>query len=142
LAFHLELRGSNIHANGTNNLVPLTEIATPEHISESGILEDEAVTNKLISLLPEGQQTHENLRQHLSAPQVRSALQSLTAALASGPEGFHGVVMNFQLPLDAGNANLADNPIQAFLDCLVAQVERECREADTDTEEDTKEDNE
>ena len=132
------LATSNVNVNNsakTNNnaktKLPLTEIATPEHLMECGILEDEAVTNKLISLLPEGQQTKEMLLQHLhlstnTNPQVRSALQSLTAALASGPEGFHGVVMNFQLPLDAGNANLADNdPIQAFLDCLVAQVERE-----------------
>ena len=125
------LATSNINVNNAKTKLPLTEIATPEHLMECGILEDEAVTNKLISLLPEGQQTKEMLLQHLhlstnTNPQVRSALQSLTAALASGPEGFHGVVMNFQLPLDAGNANLADNdPIQAFLDCLVAQVERE-----------------
>ena len=105
---------------------PLTEIASVEHIRASGILDDLDTKAKLIALLPPNQQDEEHLMEHLSAPQVRAALSSLTSALLMSPESFHSVIMNFQFrPEDAVSMG---NPIQAFFECLMAQVEREKQE--------------
>ena len=138
-----DLQGAMAGLATTNSTtVPLTEIATPEHIAQANILSNPTVKNKLISLLPEGQQTEEHLMEHLSLSSnshIRAALQSLSAALASGVgnEGFQGVVMNFGLTdfVEEGSNNGNNDPIQAFLECLVRQVERENEEGKENEEE-------
>jgi len=109
---------------------PLTEVVTADHVTESGILEDPEVSARLMELLPENQRTEESLREHLSAPQVKQALASLSNAL-SNVGTFHSVVMNFQLEPRDGMVSLQNgNPIQAFLDCLIAKVESENNDDD------------
>lgn len=118
-----------------NPTPPLNELVTPASIS-TVILSDEAVKSKLVSLLPEGQQTTEYLEENLRSPQVAQCLKSLSAALADeGMEGFHSILANFQLdPKDGQEALVGGNPIQAFLDCVLKSVERE-----KSTEEEAKE---
>lgn len=116
---------------------PLNEIATPESIIDSGILSNTIVKEKLISLLPEGQQTEDHLMDNLRSAQVKQCLKSLTAALEEG-ESFNSLLANFQLlPEDGAVALAGGNPIQAFLDCVLKSVEREKEErkgASEDTE--------
>lgn len=118
-----------------NPTPPLNELVTPASIS-TVFLSDEAIKSKLVSLLPEGQQTTEYLEENLRSPQVAQCLKSLSAALADeGMEGFHSILANFQLdPKDGQEALVGGNPIQAFLDCVLKSVERE-----KSTEEGTKE---
>mmetsp|Transcript_9045 Transcript_9045/g.12873 ORF Transcript_9045/g.12873 Transcript_9045/m.12873 type:complete len:502 (+) Transcript_9045:89-1594(+) len=109
---------------------PLTTLITPEAINQSKILDNEAVKTKLINLLPEGQRTEEKLMENLRSPQVAQCLKSLTAALSGddqgGLESFHSILANFHLDAkDGEHALLAGNPIQAFLDCVLKQVERD-----------------
>jgi hypothetical protein len=113
---------------------PLQEIVTPEAISS--LLEDEAVCTRLLELLPEEQQTRQHLEDNLRSPQVQQTLRSLTAALApddaGNMEGYHSVLANFSLDPQDGQAALASgNPIQAFLDAVLASV--------VDEQEETKE---
>ena len=117
---------------------PLTEVASADNVREFGILDDSSVKEKLIQLLPEGQQNEESLMENLNSPQVRSALSSLTSALVTSPDSFHSMIMNFQLRPE--DASLSSNPIQAFLECLLAQVERE-KQADNGTNEEKNDDN-
>lgn len=113
---------------------PLNEIATPESILDSGILSNPTVKEKLISLLPEGQQTEDCLMTNLRSPQVKQCLKSLTAALEEG-ESFNSILANFQLsPEDGAVALASGNPIQAFLDCVLKSVEREKEESKSGTE--------
>ena len=107
---------------------PLQEIVTPEAISS--LLEDEAVCTRLLELLPEEQQTRQHLEDNLRSPQVQQTLRSLTAALApddaGSMEGYHSVLANFSLDPQDGQAALASgNPIQAFLDAVLASVRNE-----------------
>lgn len=104
---------------------PLSELATADAIDTSGILSDPAVRARLVELLPEGQRTDDKLEENLRSPQVQQSLKSLTAALASGDE-FNSILANFALdPSDGAAAMASGNPIQAFLDCVLKQVERE-----------------
>uniref|UniRef100_A0A7S2GWZ2 Pru domain-containing protein n=1 Tax=Helicotheca tamesis TaxID=374047 RepID=A0A7S2GWZ2_9STRA len=108
---------------------PLSELATPESIAESGILDNEDVKAKLIALLPEGQRNEEMLKDTLRSPQVAQCLKSLTSALVSDDgslDGLNSVLANFDLKAEDGAAAIASgNPIQAFLDCVLKSVERE-----------------
>ena len=107
---------------------PLNEIATPENVIESNLLSDPQIKEKLISLLPEGQQTEEQLMVNLRSAQVKQCLKSLTGALEEG-ESFNSLLANFQLdPKDGAMALAVGNPIQAFLDCVLRSVEREKKE--------------
>ena len=75
------------------------------------------------------------LEENLRSPQVRQCLASLTAALAEGDD-FNSILANFRLdPADGASALEAGNPIQAFLDCILRQVEREREEGASGTEE-------
>ena len=104
---------------------PLSELATADAIDTSGILSDPAVRARLVELLPEGQRTDDKLEENLRSPQVAQSLKSLTAALSSGDE-FNSILANFALdPSDGAAAMASGNPIQAFLDCVLKQVERE-----------------
>ena len=105
---------------------PLNTLITPHSISTI-LLSDESIKSKLVSLLPEGQQTTEFLEENLRSPQVAQCLKSISAALADeGMDGFHSIMANFQLdPKDGQEALVGGNPIQAFLDSVLKKVERE-----------------
>jgi UCH-binding domain len=104
-------------------------------------LQDEGARQRLVQLLPEGQQSEEFLRENLQSAQMQSTLRALTHALLPDDHGdlsgYASVVANFQLDAAAGQDALAQgNPIQAFLDCIVASVENE---KDDDEEEEKEE---
>jgi hypothetical protein len=117
---------------------PLSEVVTPAAISS--LMEDEEVKNRLVELLPEEQRSAEHLEENLRSPQVQQTLRALTQALVPDDEGslegYHSVIANFQLDPNDGQAALAaGNPIQAFLDCVLASVQKE---QDAKKEEETK----
>jgi UCH-binding domain/Proteasome complex subunit Rpn13 ubiquitin receptor len=107
---------------------PLNELITSDAVT--AILEsDDSVKQRLIALLPEGQQTEEFLAENLRSPQVQQTLRTLTQALL--PEengdlsGYASVIANFNLDAADGQQSLASgNPIQAFLDCIIQSVEK------------------
>ena len=116
------------HALSTNPPA-LSEIVTPEAIKS--LMANEDVRNRLMELLPEEQRTAEFLEDNLRSPQVQQTLRSLTAALMPDDNGsmdsYHSVLANFQLDASAGQQALSQgqSPIQAFLDCVLASVEKE-----------------
>jgi 26S proteasome regulatory subunit N13 len=117
---------------------PLSEVLTPAAITS--LLQDEAAKNRLLELLPEEQRSMEYLEDNLRSPQIQQTLRALSSALAPDDtgslEGYHSVIANFQLdPRDGEAALAAGNPIQAFLDCILASVEKE-----EETKEETKDD--
>mmetsp|Transcript_26183 Transcript_26183/g.47183 ORF Transcript_26183/g.47183 Transcript_26183/m.47183 type:complete len:290 (-) Transcript_26183:139-1008(-) len=105
---------------------PLSELASSSIINESGILNDPSMVARLIALLPEGQRTESQLRENIRSPQVAQCLQRLTSALAEeGASSFNSIIANFQLdPSDGAEAMAGGNPIEAFLNCLLKDVER------------------
>lgn len=108
--------------------VPLTEVVTPAAISS--LVENEQVRERLIALLPEEQRTAEYLEENLRSPQVQQTLRALTQALLPDGTGnmdsFYSVLANFSLdPADGQEAMAANNPIQAFLDCILASVKKD-----------------
>eukprot|EP00804_Cyclotella_cryptica_P029643 CCRYP_019039-RB/>CCRYP_019039-RB protein AED:0.01 eAED:0.01 QI:713/1/1/1/1/1/2/36/268 len=120
---------------------PLSELASSEIVDESGILDDPEVTARLVALLPEGQRTNDQLRENLRSPQVAQCLQRLTEALADDASSFNSIIANFQLnPEDGAGALAAGNPIEAFLNCVLRDVERKegVKQADTREGEETK----
>lgn len=111
------------------NTPGLHEVVTPGAISS--LLADEAVRNRLLQELPEEQRSPEFLESCLRSPQVQQTLRSLTAALLpddnGSTDGYHSVLANFQLDAADGQKALSEgkSPIQAFLDCVLASVEKE-----------------
>ena len=104
---------------------PLSELATAEIIDESGILNDPDATARLIALLPENQRNNDALRDNLRSPQVSQCLQRLTAALSDDAASFNSIIANFQLdPRDGTEALSRGNPIEAFLNCVLKDVEK------------------
>jgi hypothetical protein len=104
---------------------PLSEFTSSDIIDESGILNDSDVTARLVALLPEGQQTEDKLRENIRSPQVAQCLQRLQSALADDAGSFNSIIANFQLnAADGATAMAAGNPIEAFLNCLIKDVER------------------
>jgi hypothetical protein len=107
----------------------LNEIVTPDAIAD--LLSNEDVRKRLMEQLPEEQRSPEFLEENLRSPQIQQTLRSLTAALFpddnGSMDGYHSVLANFQLDAAAGNAALAQgqSPIQAFLDCVLASIEKE-----------------
>jgi len=119
---------------------PLQEVVTPDAITT--LLQDDAVCTRLLELLPEEQRTRQHLEDNLRSPQIQQTLRSLTAALQpdheGSMEGYHSVLANFQLnPEDGQEALHGGNPIQAFLDCVLASVETKDSE---EQEEESKDD--
>lgn len=116
----------------------LSDIVTPEAITD--LLANEEVRNRLMQELPEEQRSLEHLEENLRSPQVQQTLRSLTAALLpddnGSMEGYHSVLANFQLDAQAGQAALTEtnNPIQAFLDCVLASTQKEKEEEAKDEE--------
>jgi hypothetical protein len=117
----------------------LQDIVTPDAISE--LLANEEVKNRLLQELPEEQRSLEHLEENLRSPQVQQTLRSLTSALIPDDngslDGYHSVLANFQLDAAAGQQTLteANNPIQAFLDCVLASVEKGKNEGESKDEE-------
>ena len=107
----------------------LQDVVTPGAISD--LLANEDVRNRLLQELPEGQRTPEHLEENLRSPQVQQTLRSLTAALLpddnGSMDGYHSVLANFQLDAADGQQALtqSNNPIQAFLDCVLASVKKD-----------------
>merc|ERR1719232_1613086 len=88
-------------------------------------MNDPAAVERLVALLPENQRSEDMLRENLRSPQVAQCLQRLTAALSEGAASFNSILANFQLdPSDGAAAQLAGNPVEAFLQCLLKDVER------------------
>mmetsp|Transcript_3941 Transcript_3941/g.11555 ORF Transcript_3941/g.11555 Transcript_3941/m.11555 type:complete len:387 (-) Transcript_3941:413-1573(-) len=103
---------------------PLQDIVTAEEVERTGILANPEVAERLLSALPEGRQTPEELRATIRSPQFQQTLTSLSAALQT--ENYNSIFANFGLDASAGAAALAQgNGIQAFLDALNAQAEAE-----------------
>jgi 26S proteasome regulatory subunit N13 len=124
------------------SVLPLSEIITPAAISQ--LLEHEEVCNRLMELLPEEQRSRQFLEENLCSPQIQQTLRSLTQALlpddSGNMDGFYSVLANFQLDPAAGQAAMVGagaggnmDPIQAFLDCLLASVEKEEEEQGENT---------
>jgi hypothetical protein len=113
--------------------VGLQEVVTPEAIQD--LLANEDVRNRLMQELPEAQRSPEHLMENLRSPQVQQTLRSLTAAILpddnGSMEGYHSVLANFQLDAADGQQALtqSNNPIQAFLDCVLASVKEEKEES-------------
>lgn len=116
----------------------LSDIVTPDAIAE--LLKNEEVKNRLLQELPEEQRSMEHLEENLRSPQVQQTLRSLTSALVpddnGSMDGYHSVLANFQLDAADGQQALTEsnNPIQAFLDCVLASVEKEKKEESKDEE--------
>jgi hypothetical protein len=131
-----DLQGAMATATTTTNnnntvVAPLQEVVTSEAITS--LLEDEAVRMRLMEFLPEEQRSPEHLEENLRSPQVQATLRSLTAAMQpddiGSMDGYHSVLANFQLdPTYGEEAFRSGNPIQAFLDCVLASVEKEKEE--------------
>ncbi|CAB9502695.1 Proteasome complex subunit Rpn13 ubiquitin receptor [Seminavis robusta] len=122
---------------------PLQELVTPAAITS--LLENEAIKKRLLELLPEEQRSEEFLEENLRSPQVQQTLRSLTMALlpddTGSMDGYHSVLANFNMAEGAQEAlqNNSNNPIQAFLECVLKSVEKEGKD---DTEEEGKKDEE
>jgi len=107
----------------------LHEVVTPGAISS--LLANEEVRKRLMQELPEDQRSAEFLESCLRSPQVQQTLRSLTSALLpddnGSMDGYHSVLANFQLDASDGQNALSEgkSPIQAFLDCVLASVEKE-----------------
>ncbi|KAL3914097.1 MAG: hypothetical protein SGARI_000309 [Bacillariaceae sp.] len=118
----------------------LNEIVTPEAIAS--LLANEDVRNRLMEQLPEEQRTAEFLEENLRSPQIQQTLRSLTAALMpddhGSMDGYHSVLANFQLDAADGQRALSQgqSPIQAFLDCVLASVEKEKAEEEKEESKD------
>jgi hypothetical protein len=106
---------------------PLSELASMDIIDESGILDDPSIVDRLVALLPENQRSEAMLRENIRSPQVAQCLRRLTSALADEEDAgsFNSIIANFQLnPADGALAMASGNPIEAFLNCLLRDVER------------------
>mmetsp|Transcript_21999 Transcript_21999/g.28803 ORF Transcript_21999/g.28803 Transcript_21999/m.28803 type:complete len:386 (+) Transcript_21999:60-1217(+) len=110
----------NIAAGATQEPMRLNDVCNADEILESGVLQDEAVQKQLLELLPEGQQTPEELQSLIRGPQFQQALTSLSAALQG--DNFNSVMSNFGIDPTPGMSALArGNGIEAFLQALIAQ---------------------
>ncbi|KAL3905793.1 MAG: hypothetical protein SGILL_009533, partial [Bacillariaceae sp.] len=121
----------------------LNEIVTSDAITS--LLANGDVRDRLMEQLPEEQRTAEFLEENLRSPQIQQTLRSLTAALMpddnGSMDGYHSVLANFQLDAADGQQALSQgqSPIQAFLDCVLASVQKEkAEDGNEDTMEEAK----
>jgi len=122
-----DLQGAMAGLNATPT-PSLDAIVTQDAIT--AILSDEAASARLRELLPETQQ--DMLRENLQSPQLRQTLRSLSATIMQG--NLPSVLANFQLPVEAASASA--NPLQAFLDAVMASVKEDKEEAKDDKDDD------
>jgi len=105
---------------------PLSRIVTGDSIMDLLSETPEEVQEVLITLLPEGRQTAEELLMTLRSPQMRQTLVQLSKALSS--ESHHLVVANLGLdPRDGERFLLFGDGIGAFIAAIEAEAEREER---------------
>jgi len=105
---------------GQTQIAPLQAVLNADEIVETGILNEEDVQKQLMELLPEGQQTPEELYSLIHGPQFQQALGALSSALQNG--NFQDVTASFGIDPAPGTAALAQgNGIEAFLQALAAQ---------------------
>jgi len=141
-----DLQGAmaGIHAGTTTTTSPapgppLNDVLTTQAID--ALLESEDVVQRLLPLLPAGQQQSvEQLRANLTSPQMRNTVSALQQALLPDDtgdlSGYASVVANFQLESDGQSALLAQgNPLAAFLESVIASVEKEKQEKKDEEEE-------
>ena len=103
-------------------IAPLSDVVTEAEVAP--LLADPEIVAALLPLLPEGQQTEEELRTTIRTPQFRSTLRTLSSALMS--DNVNSIFANFGLnAVDGGDAMAQGNPILAFLQALQAQTDRE-----------------
>jgi hypothetical protein len=116
----------------------LQDVVTPDAITD--LLANEEVRNRLLQELPEEQRSMEHLEENLRSPQIQQTLRSLTAALLpddnGSMDGYHSVLANFQMDAAAGQPALTEsnNPIQAFLDCVLASADKDKKEESKEEE--------
>lgn len=139
-----DLQGAmaGLQTTAPSTQAPLSEIVTPPAVSS--LLQDENATNRLLEFLPEEQRSVEHLEDNLRSPQIQQTLRALSSALTpdetGSMEGYHSIIANFQLdPRDGEAAMAAGNPIQAFLDCILASVTKEEDESEEETKDDAME---
>lgn len=141
----------------------LSDVVTQSAID--ALMADDGARRRLVVLLPEGQQTEEHLRENLQSAPLQQTLRALTQTLwpSSSDEnlpnndwsGYASVVANFQLAEEHNSGvngtavaqqqqhqQHPGNPIQAFLDSIVATVEKEQREEEENKVDDNDNDDE
>jgi hypothetical protein len=101
----------------------LQDIVNADDITSSAILSDQNVQQELLSTLPEGHQTEEELVATLHSPQFQQTLTSLSSALQS--DSYGSILANFSLDAAAGaeHLNRGDN-VGAFLASVQDQANR------------------
>eukprot|EP00903_Cladosiphon_okamuranus_P022669 g20862.t2 len=114
--------------------ISLNDVVDADKIEEMRLLDDPETQRVLLPLLPEGQQTVEELRETIRTPQLQQALQSLGQALHS--DNFNNIMSSFEL--DPSNPQSSEamargDPVDAFLKAMMhsaeAKKEREAAEA-------------
>ncbi|CAB1096595.1 unnamed protein product [Ectocarpus sp. CCAP 1310/34] len=103
-------------------------------IEASGFLDDPEVQEALLPLLPERNQTAEELRETIRSPQLQQSLSSLSRALRS--DNFNNIMSSFELnpsnPRSA-EAMARGDGVEAFVQALAHSAtqrrEREAAEA-------------
>jgi len=115
----------------TNRSIPLQDIVNVDDITSSGVLSDASVQQQLLSGLPEGHQTEQELVSTLHSPQFQQTLSSLSSALQS--DSYGSILANFGLDASAGSEQMAQgNNVGAFLDAVQAQADRNANNASGD----------
>ena len=113
---------------------PLQDLVTSQSID--AIMENPEARQRLLQFLPPEQQSEEFLRDNLTSSSMQSTLRTLTQMLiqqmadgdaSSAYTEYSNVIANFQLDPQDGEAALLqnNNPIEAFLNCIIASVEKE-----------------
>ncbi|GKY94798.1 hypothetical protein MPSEU_000445000 [Mayamaea pseudoterrestris] len=135
-----DLQGAMAQVNNasTSRGPSLDNLVSPAAITS--LLQDADASARLLELLPPGQQTMEHLEENLRSPQVQSTLRTLTMAVlpdanTGANDGLVSLLANFQLPSPTDPAAAQRNPIQAFLEAIVAQVEAEQQQSEGGTNE-------
>jgi UCH-binding domain len=133
-------------ASATTVGPPLQDIVSLSAVD--AILENPEASQRLIQFLPPDQQSVEYLRDNLNSSSIQSTLRALTQMLLPNPDsedgnvysGYSNLIANFQLDASDGESALLreHNPIQAFLNCIVAAVEKEKNDQEENQADDDK----
>jgi hypothetical protein len=97
------------------------------------IMDNPDACQRLIQYLPPEQQSMEYLRENLTSSSMQSTLRVLTQMLLPNNDdgnlysGYSNLIANFQLNAADGESALLleQNPVQAFLNCIIASVEKD-----------------
>jgi UCH-binding domain len=123
---------------------PLQDVVSLSAVD--AIMENPEACQRLIQFLPPDQQSVEYLRDNLNSSSMQSTLRALTQVLLPNPDsedgnvysGYSNLIANFQLNAADGESALLreHNPIQAFLNCIVAAVDKEKNEQEDNNQAD------